>query len=195
MKKVLAVAAIVGLVAAPSIASAHFLTSSDDTTASVPQTLAENTTSPTVATTTTEDNSSSTDSTVNVPGQTDPVPTSTEGDVSGATISWEDAIAQAQAVFPDKTLVKVELENEGGTVVYEFKFSDGTKFKLDAVTGAVLETKTGEKHHEKEHHDERDNDHNRRDFGHSRRHHNSHDADDDSSSSSSSTDDSSSSDA
>lgn len=82
--------------------------------------------------------------------------------MSGATISMADAIAQAQAVFPDKTLVKVELENEHGTVIYEFRFSDGTHMAINAVTGAVLPTKS----HTKTKHDNRDNDHRKSDWGH-----------------------------
>lgn len=53
----------------------------------------------------------------------------------------EEATATAQATFPDKTVKEVEQESEHGSSVWEIKFTDGSKVEIDAITGAVTESK------------------------------------------------------
>lgn len=59
--------------------------------------------------------------------------------VAGVTI--ESARATAQGVFPDKTVVKIELEMEGTVVVYSVRFSDDSRVDVSAVDGSVVRTR------------------------------------------------------
>jgi uncharacterized membrane protein YkoI len=55
-----------------------------------------------------------------------------------ASLSEEDAQAAALAANPGATVVKVELDNENGAVVYSVELSDGSDVKVDAGTGTVV---------------------------------------------------------
>ncbi len=151
MKKLLAVPLIIGLVAVPSFVSAQH--GADDSTNATTNVRSEDRLRTTTRTMTPATDTSSTQSTVTVPGQTDPVRVETEGDVSGAVMTMEQAIAQAQAVFPGKIVTKVEVENEHNALVYSIRFSDGSRMDIDANTGAVVRTRDFTDH------DNRDNEH------------------------------------
>jgi uncharacterized membrane protein YkoI len=61
--------------------------------------------------------------------------------VAGVTI--DAARTTAQAVFPDKTITKIELESENSVVVYSVRFSDGSRVDISAVDGTVVSSKEG----------------------------------------------------
>jgi uncharacterized membrane protein YkoI len=60
-----------------------------------------------------------------------------------ATISSDQAQAAALAANPGATVVKVELDNENGTLVYSVELSNGSDVKVDAGNGAILYMDTG----------------------------------------------------
>ena len=60
-----------------------------------------------------------------------------------ATISSEQAQAAALAANPGVLVVKVELDNENGTLVYSVELSNGSDVKVDAGNGAILHTDAG----------------------------------------------------
>lgn len=62
---------------------------------------------------------------------------------SQATISAADAEAAALAANPGTTVVKTELDNENGALVYSVELSNGTDIKVDAGTGSILFTDSG----------------------------------------------------
>ncbi|GAB4535888.1 MAG: PepSY domain-containing protein [Anaerolineae bacterium] len=55
-----------------------------------------------------------------------------------ATISAADAEAAALAANPGATLVKTELDNENGVLVYSVELSSGLDVKVDAGNGQIL---------------------------------------------------------
>jgi uncharacterized membrane protein YkoI len=57
-----------------------------------------------------------------------------------ATISAADAEATALAANPGTTVVKSELDNENGVLVYSTELSSGMDVKVDAGNGAILHT-------------------------------------------------------
>jgi uncharacterized membrane protein YkoI len=59
--------------------------------------------------------------------------------VAGVTI--ESARATAQGVFPDKTIVKIELETEEQVVVYSVRFSDDSRVDVSAVDGSIVRSR------------------------------------------------------
>jgi hypothetical protein len=60
-----------------------------------------------------------------------------------ASISAADAEAAALAANPGATVVKTELDNENGALVYSVELSNGADVKVDAGSGAVLFTDSG----------------------------------------------------
>jgi uncharacterized membrane protein YkoI len=62
---------------------------------------------------------------------------------SQATISAADAEAAALAANPDTTVVKTELDNENGVLVYSVELSTGADVKVDAGNGSILFTDSG----------------------------------------------------
>jgi uncharacterized membrane protein YkoI len=60
-----------------------------------------------------------------------------------ATISAADAEAAALAANPGATVVKTELDNENGALVYSVELSNGADVKVDAGDGAILHTDAG----------------------------------------------------
>jgi uncharacterized membrane protein YkoI len=62
---------------------------------------------------------------------------------SQATISAADAEAAALAANPDTTVVKTELDNENGVLVYSVELSNGADVKVDAGNGSILFTDSG----------------------------------------------------
>jgi uncharacterized membrane protein YkoI len=60
-----------------------------------------------------------------------------------ATISAADAEAAALAANPGTTVVKTELDNENGALVYSVELSNGADVKVDAGNGAILHTDAG----------------------------------------------------
>ncbi len=60
-----------------------------------------------------------------------------------AKISVEDAKAAALAANPGTTVVKAELDNENGALVYSIELSNGSDVKVDAGNGAILHTEAG----------------------------------------------------
>jgi uncharacterized membrane protein YkoI len=59
---------------------------------------------------------------------------------SQATISAADAEQAALAANPGTTVVKTELDNENGVLVYSVELSNGMDVKVDAGNGKVLHT-------------------------------------------------------
>jgi uncharacterized membrane protein YkoI len=62
---------------------------------------------------------------------------------SKATISAADAETAALAANPGATVVKTELDNENGSVVYSVELSNGNDVKVDAGNGQILHTEVG----------------------------------------------------
>ena len=60
-----------------------------------------------------------------------------------AKISIEQAKAAALVANPGATVVKAELDNENGALVYSVELSTGADVKVDAGNGAILHTDTG----------------------------------------------------
>ncbi len=60
-----------------------------------------------------------------------------------ATIGADQARAAVLAANPGATVVKVELDNENGYLVYSVELKDGSDVKIDAGTGAILHTESG----------------------------------------------------
>jgi len=60
-----------------------------------------------------------------------------------ATISAADAEAAALAANPGATVVKTELDNENGVLVYSVELSSGLDVKVDAGNCSVLHTEQG----------------------------------------------------
>ncbi len=60
-----------------------------------------------------------------------------------AKISIEQAKSAALAANPGATVVKAELDNENGALVYSVELSNGADVKVDAGNGAILHTDTG----------------------------------------------------
>jgi len=61
-----------------------------------------------------------------------------------ARITIEQAKAAALAANPGTTVIKAELDNENGTLAYSVELSNGADVKVDAGTGAILHTATGQ---------------------------------------------------
>jgi uncharacterized membrane protein YkoI len=57
-----------------------------------------------------------------------------------ATVTPAEAEAAAIAANPGTTIVKTELDNENGVLVYSVELSNGMDVKVDAGTGTVLHT-------------------------------------------------------
>jgi len=78
--------------------------------------------------------------------QTEGVSDSEESDAMQVevAISATDAEAAALAGNPGTSVVKTELDNENGVPVYGVELSNGSEVKVDAVTGKVLYTETGD---------------------------------------------------
>lgn len=60
-----------------------------------------------------------------------------------ATITSEEAKAAALKANPAATVIKVELDNENGALVYSVELSNGADVKIDAGSAAVLYTDSG----------------------------------------------------
>ena len=61
-----------------------------------------------------------------------------------ATIGAADAEAAALTANPGASVVKTELDNENGVLVYSVEMSNGNDVKVDAGTGEVLHIEAGE---------------------------------------------------
>jgi len=61
-----------------------------------------------------------------------------------AKITAEQAMAAAQAAYPGSKVLKVELENENGCLVFCVNLSNGLEVKVDAGTAAVLRREQGD---------------------------------------------------
>lgn len=59
---------------------------------------------------------------------------------SQATLTADEAIASAVAANPGSGAVKTELDNENGALVYSVELDNGLDVKVDAASGAVLNT-------------------------------------------------------
>jgi uncharacterized membrane protein YkoI len=63
-----------------------------------------------------------------------------------AKISLDQAKAAALAANPGASVVKAELDNENGALVYSVELSNGSDVKVDAGNAAILHTDTGGDH-------------------------------------------------
>lgn len=61
-----------------------------------------------------------------------------------AKITIEQAKAAALAANPGATVIKTELDNENGALVYGVELSNGADVKVDTGAGAILHTDTGQ---------------------------------------------------
>jgi hypothetical protein len=59
-------------------------------------------------------------------------------------VSAADAEAAALAAHPGAQVVKSELDNENGSLVYSVELNNGKDVKVDAGTGAILFVESGE---------------------------------------------------
>jgi uncharacterized membrane protein YkoI len=62
---------------------------------------------------------------------------------SKAAISAADAESAALAANPGASVVKTELDDENGTVVYSVELSNSADVKVDATNGTILTTDSG----------------------------------------------------
>lgn len=60
-----------------------------------------------------------------------------------AKISIDEAKTAALAANPGTTVIKAELDNENGALVYSVELSNGSDVKVDAGNGAILHTDAG----------------------------------------------------
>ena len=60
-----------------------------------------------------------------------------------AAITAADAESAALAATPGASVVKTELDDENGTVVYSVELSNGADVKVDAANGTILTTNSG----------------------------------------------------
>jgi uncharacterized membrane protein YkoI len=60
-----------------------------------------------------------------------------------AKISTDQAKAAALAANPGTTVVKVEIDNDNGVLVYSVELNNGSEVKVDAGNGTILHTETG----------------------------------------------------
>jgi len=65
-----------------------------------------------------------------------------------ATISADQAKSAAEAANPGATVVKVELDNENGVLVYSVELSNGLDVKVDAGNRTILHTEQADADHE-----------------------------------------------
>lgn len=56
-------------------------------------------------------------------------------------VTFAQARATAMTEMPGKSIIKIELELEEGSVVYSVRFSDNSRVDVNAVTGAVVSSK------------------------------------------------------
>jgi uncharacterized membrane protein YkoI len=61
-----------------------------------------------------------------------------------ATVSAADAEAAVLAANPGTTVVKTELDDENGVLVFSVELSNGKDVKVDAGSGAILHMEAGE---------------------------------------------------
>jgi len=67
------------------------------------------------------------------------VPTPEPADLSSmAKITVDDATAAVLKAYPGAKVVKVELDNENGVLVYSVELNNGTDVKVDAGNGEIL---------------------------------------------------------
>jgi uncharacterized membrane protein YkoI len=66
-----------------------------------------------------------------------------ETPIGTPAITVDQAQAAALAVHPG-TVIKTELDDENGQLIYSVEFDGGVDVKVDAMTGAVLGTDTGQ---------------------------------------------------
>lgn len=145
MKKVLTIAAAVGFVTIPSIAFAN--AGADNTTAAKPATAkvshVENEVEHGA-----EVRAVATNNSVTNPAQS-PAPTAP----ATTTVSEAEARTIAQNTKANAVVTGSELETEHGILVFEIKFSDGSKVYVDATTGEIVSNLEQEDEDENEDHD------------------------------------------
>ena len=142
MKKLLASALVVGLIAVPSLAFASH--GADDGAAHNTNDIRQEDRRSVKATTTVtpvasnDDNPATHD--VNDDNSVDDVSTSTPSSPSdtSTTLTADQAVTLAESQFPNKTLKKVETEAEHGVAVFSVRFTDGSRVDVDASTGALV---------------------------------------------------------
>lgn len=132
MKKLLTIAAAVGFVTIPSIAFANagseVSTTAKPTTAKVKHVETESEHGALVSSVASSSNNGVSEST---PAPATPATT---------TITEAEARTIAQNTKAEATVLRSELEREHGVLVFEIKFSDGSKVYVDAATGQIIST-------------------------------------------------------
>lgn len=141
MKKLLVIPAVIGLLAVPSFVAAQH--GADNNPAGVrgedrrsataqPATPAVPGVQPAIPSA----NASRSHETGDDTSTTPPAPS------SSSTVTLDQATAIAQAVFPDKTVQKVETETEHGVQIFSVRFTDGSRVDVRASDGAVLRSES-----------------------------------------------------
>lgn len=130
--RTLMIAGIVGLVAVPSIVSARH--GADDPAGDIRQEdrglrQEDKRTSAQVA--------SSTQATQTSESVINGIKVENNVTLPTGAISFDEAKIIAMGQFPTKTIIKVETELEHGSVVYSFRFSDGSRVDVNVLDGAI----------------------------------------------------------
>ncbi|MCF2972111.1 PepSY domain-containing protein [Synechococcus sp. Nb3U1] len=58
---------------------------------------------------------------------------------SAPTIRIEEAVQIARSAVPNAVIKEVELDREGGRLVWEVEFTNDIEVKIDATTGEILD--------------------------------------------------------
>ena len=154
--KLMAAALVVGMVAVPSIAMAHY--GPEDSLVNDAHIQDSAIRSGLAITHKPLDSSSTTSEPAPTTTTPDGVVVETQTQLPDPSITVESAITIAKQSLAERKVVKVEVENEDGIVVIEVKFSDGTKVIIRASDGVVIKTvNPGDKSHShKSKHDNKD---------------------------------------
>lgn len=140
MKKYLAIAAVIGLIAVPSLVVANRRNDvANNTEDSTQQELVA----------TQDDSKREADSLDQVDNDEDKVNAQgvkIEGEhkVAAGSISTDEAISIAQGVYPSAKVEKVEIETEDGVTVYSVRFSNSARVDVRATDGRVVRTEPGD---------------------------------------------------
>jgi uncharacterized membrane protein YkoI len=138
MKKLILTAAILGTISVPGIVMAQH--GADDTAAHIQREDRPSTSTALKNTVSETNNMPSNDDRRQNSIQTNNgmVRLETKTQAPANSIRPFAALTTAQAVFPDKSITKIEVETEEGRTVYSVRFSDGSRVDVDALTGVVV---------------------------------------------------------
>ena len=142
MKKIFIVPAIIGLIAVPNLAMAHRGTddsgSNEARVEDSTQNVSSNQSVPSTLGVESDEVEASDDNQLeDDDDQVNSMPATGE-------LSVEEATSIALAVYPDKSIQKVEVEEEHGVLVYSFRFIDSSRVDVRASDGVVVKAEAEE---------------------------------------------------